>query len=124
MNTTPMTFLKNFFSSKRSSSHLLEAGSLGTDSEGILPPDAETQANNAILNLEKILRFSGLSLGRIQNLRVSVHNGRDILLINRVLSLHFVGNPPCTFVVEQIQNDAVKVELRCRATKKAREARL
>lgn len=91
--------------------HVFTSGCLGTDSTGFLPENVELQTENAIKNLEAILKFSGSDLNRVLKVLLFISDRDDAAVVNKIYAKHFVNLPARSCVVVQFPNPNVKVEL-------------
>lgn len=93
--------------------HVFTSGCLGTDSTGNLPESIETQTENAIKNLEAVLKFSGLDLNRVLKVLLFISDRQDAAAVNKIYSKYFVNKPARSCIMVQFPNPKVKVELEC-----------
>ncbi|SGZ53803.1 CIC11C00000005115 [Sungouiella intermedia] len=93
--------------------HVFTSGCLGTDASGNLPESVEQQTENAIKNLEAVLKFSGLGLNRVLKVLLFISNGDDAAVVNKVYAKYFLNKPARSCVILQFPNPNVKVELEC-----------
>lgn len=89
------------------------SGCLGTEPSGHLPESVEQQTENAIKNLEVILKYSGSDLNRVLKVLLFISDRADGEAVNRIYKKYFVNKPARSCVVVQFPNPSVKVELEC-----------
>lgn len=89
------------------------SGCLGTDAAGAMPECVKQQTENAIKNLEKILKYSGSGLDKVLKVLLFISSGDDAAAVNEVYKKYFVNKPSRSCVIVQFPNPAVKVELEC-----------
>lgn len=93
------------------------SGQLGVDPAGgnLAGPDAVTQANQALHNIEAILRSGGSSLNQVVRVTVYLTNMDDLPAVNAVYANYFAKDFPARSCVEvsrlplgaQVEIDAV-----------------
>lgn len=93
--------------------HVFTSGCLGTDASGNLPESVEQQTENAIKNLESVLKFSGLNLNRVLKVLLFISDREDAAVVNKVYGKYFLNKPARSCVILQFPNANVKVELEC-----------
>lgn len=93
--------------------HVFTSGCLGTDATGNLPESVEQQTENAIKNLEAVLKFSGLNLNRVLKVLLFISDRNDAAVVNKVYAKYFVNQPARSCVILQFPNPNIKVELEC-----------
>lgn len=97
----------------KSNGHVFTSGCLGTDSNGSLPESVAEQTENAIKNLEEVLKASGSSLDRVLKVLLFVADGSYSGEVNKVYAKYFTSKPGRSCVVVGFPNPKVKVELEC-----------
>lgn len=93
--------------------HVFTSGSIGTNESGELPVSVEEQTENAIKNLESVLKFSGSDLKRVLKVLLFISDGKDAATVNKVYAKYFVNQPARSCVIVQFPNSNIKVELEC-----------
>lgn len=93
--------------------HVFTSGSVGTDETGNIPDSVEEQTENAIKNLEAVLKFSGLDLKRVLKVLLFISDGTNAAAVNKVYSKYFINQPARSCVIVQFPNPLIKVELEC-----------
>ncbi|QLQ79885.1 hypothetical protein HG537_0C05330 [Torulaspora globosa] len=99
------------------------SGSVGTDSEGRLPTDLESQCRNAFGNLITVLEKSGSSRDAILKVLLFISDSAYASTVNRVYREFFPGQPARSCIVVAFPNNALKVELECVAQVRRRTRR-
>lgn len=89
------------------------SGCVGTDAEGKLPNDLESQCRNAFTNLDTVLNKSGSSRDAILKVLLFVSDKAYASTVNRIYSEFFPNGPARSCIVVAFPNDALKVELEC-----------
>lgn len=89
------------------------SGSVGTDAEGKLPSDLESQCRNAFQNLVTVLDKSGSSRDAVLKVLLFISDRAYASTVNRVYREFFPDQPARSCIVVAFPNDAIKVELEC-----------
>lgn len=77
------------------------SGQLGLDpKEGTLPEGVEAQADQALTNLNEVLKASGLSLDHVIKTTVFLNDINDFVAINAIYEKRFGDNKPARSCVE------------------------
>ena len=77
------------------------SGQLGLDpKEGTLPEGVEAQADQALTNLNEVLKASGLSLDHVIRTTVFLNDINDFAAINAIYEKRFGDNKPARSCVE------------------------
>lgn len=77
------------------------SGQLGLDpKEGTLPEGVEAQADQALTNLNEVLKASGLSLDHVIKTTVFLNDINDFAAINAIYEKRFGDNKPARSCVE------------------------
>lgn len=97
----------------RSSNLVFTSGSVGYDRAGNLPDDITEQTENAIHNLEKVLKASGSTLALVMKVLLFISDRKDAAAVNKVYAKYFPHAPARSCVMVQFPNADIKVELEC-----------
>lgn len=97
----------------KSNGHVFTSGCLGTNCCGNLPEDVTEQTENAILNLEKVLKQSGSSLDKVIKVLLFISDRADQPAVNKVYKKYFTSKPARSCVIIGFPNPKVKVEVEC-----------
>lgn len=97
----------------KSNGHVFTSGCLGTDENGQLPDSVTEQTENAIKNLEKVLKASGSFLDKVLKVLLFVGDGSYGAEVNEVYAKYFTTKPGRSCIVVGFPNPKVKVELEC-----------
>lgn len=91
------------------------SGCVGTDPvTNELPEDLEKQARNAMVNLETVLKASGVSsTSQVLKILLFVSDGSYAGVVNKVFQEFFPNQPARSCIVVAFPNDKLKVELEC-----------
>lgn len=99
--------------SVKSNGHVFTSGSLGTDANGNLPESVTEQTENAIKNLEEVLKASDSSLDKVLKVLLFVADGAYAKEVNEVYKKYFTSQPSRSCIVVGFPNKDVKVEIEC-----------
>lgn len=108
----------------KSNGHVFTSGSVGFDSNGNVPSSVTEQTENAIKNLEAVLKASGSSLDKVLKVLLFVGDASYAADVNKVYAKYFKTQPGRSCIVVGFPNPAIKVELECVAQYKQLSAKL
>lgn len=103
-----------YVQAQATSSLVFVSGQLGMDPDGNLPPDFETQARNALKNLQSILEEAGSSLSKVVKTTVFLSDLENFANLNAIYAEHFKAPCPARscFEVARLPKDAlVEIEV-------------
>ncbi|KAH3679165.1 hypothetical protein WICMUC_001176 [Wickerhamomyces mucosus] len=109
----------------KSNGHVFTSGSVGSDPvTKEIPEDVAQQTENAILNLEHVLKHSGSSLDKVFKVLLFVSDGSFGPIVNEIYHKYFPHQPARSCIVVGFPNKKIKVELEAVAEYKELDPKL
>lgn len=79
--------------------YLYVSGQGAAAADGKVAPDFESQAEQALKNVQAIVRAAGLTLEHVVYVQVYLENLQNLAVVNRVFAKYFPNNPPARAVL-------------------------
>jgi reactive intermediate/imine deaminase len=103
--------------------YLYVSGQGAEDENGKIPPDAETQAEQAIKNVQSVVRAAGLTLEHVVYMQVYLEDIGSLGAVNSAFLKCFPHNPPARAVLGVAKLVGTPIEINAVAIRDLREKR-
>ncbi len=101
--------------------YLYVSGEGAKDADGKLASDVESQAEQAIRNVQSIVRAAGLSLDNVVYMQVYLENLQTLDAVNRAFSKYFPHDPPARTVLGVAKLVGTPIEINAVAVQDPRD---